>query len=80
MIEACEKNNVKLAVATSNRASLAIAEAAKMVSEGRIGKLLMIRANGKDDRRGGGEDLMVLGYHMLDLMCLGARRVEEERC
>ncbi len=72
MIEACDRNGVKLAVAVSNRASLAIAEARKMVVEGRIGKLLRIRANGKDDHRGGGEDLMVLGYHMLDLMCLFA--------
>ncbi|NOY41718.1 MAG: Gfo/Idh/MocA family oxidoreductase [Planctomycetes bacterium] len=72
MIEACDRHGVKLAVALPNRASLAIAEAVKMVREGRIGKLLRIRANGKDGRRGGGEDLMVLGYHMLDLMCLFA--------
>jgi predicted dehydrogenase len=72
MIEACDSNGVKLAVAVSNRASLAIGKAVKMFTEGRIGKLLRIRANGKDDRRGGGEDLMVLGYHMLDLMCLFA--------
>lgn len=72
MLAACEQNGVKLAVAVSNRESLAIAEAKQMVDEGRIGKLLRIRANGKDDRRGGGEDLVVLGYHMLDLMCLFA--------
>ena len=72
MIEACDSAGVKLAVAVSNRASLAIAKARAMVAAGRIGKLLRIRANGKDDRRGGGEDLMVLGYHMLDLMCLFA--------
>jgi len=76
MIEACDKNQVKLAVAVSNHASLAIAEALKMIRDGRIGKLLRIRANGKDDRRGGGEDLMVLGYHMLDLMCLFAGKPE----
>jgi len=76
MIAACDKHNVKLAVALPNHASLAIAEALKMVREGRIGKLLRIRANGKDDRRGGGEDLVVLGYHMLDLMCLFAGQPE----
>jgi len=72
MIAACDGAGVKLCVALPNRASLAIAEAAKMVNEGRIGKILRIRANGKDDRRGGGEDLIVLGYHVLDLMCLFA--------
>ncbi|MCA9230568.1 MAG: Gfo/Idh/MocA family oxidoreductase [Planctomycetales bacterium] len=72
MIAACDQHGVKLAVAVPNRASLAIAEAVKMVSDGRIGELLKIEANGKDDHRGGGEDLMVLGYHMLDLMCLFA--------
>ena len=72
MIEACDSHGVKLAVAVSNRASPAIAKARKMVADGRLGKLLRVRANGKDDRRGGGEDLMVLGYHMLDLMCLFA--------
>ena len=43
-----------------------------MVRENRIGKLRSLRAHGKGDRRGGGEDLMVLGYHVLDLMCLFA--------
>jgi predicted dehydrogenase len=72
MIEACDSSGVKLAVAVSSRASLAIAKAVKMFNQGRIGKLLRMRANGKDDDRGGGEDLMVLGYHLLDLMCLFA--------
>jgi len=72
MINACDRAGVKLCVALPNRASLALAKAAKMINEGRIGKILRIRANGKDDRRGGGEDLMVLGYHVLDLMCMFA--------
>jgi predicted dehydrogenase len=72
MINACDRAGVKICVALPNRASLALAEAAKMINEGRIGKILRIRANGKDDDRGGGEDLMVLGYHVLDLMCMFA--------
>ena len=36
--------------------------------ENKIGKLLAIRGRGKGDRRGGGEDLWVLGTHVLNLM------------
>ena len=70
MLEACKKNNVKIAVSMQNRASLQINEALRMVREGRIGKILSLRGRGKEDHRGGGEDLIVLGYHILDLMRL----------
>lgn len=72
MMAACDDNRVKLAVALPNRASPAVQQALKLVRENRIGKLRSLRARGKGDRRGGGEDLMVLGYHVLDLMCLFA--------
>src|SRR5262249_48797016 len=36
--------------------------------EGRLGDLLELRGRGKEDTRGGGQDLMVLGTHILDLM------------
>jgi len=72
MMAACDDNAVKLAVALPNRASPAVQHALKLVRENRIGKLRSLRARGKGDRRGGGEDLMVLGYHVLDLMCLFA--------
>jgi predicted dehydrogenase len=72
MMAACDESGVKLAVALPNRASPAVQEALKMFRENRIGKLRSLRARGKGDRRGGGEDLMVLGYHVLDLMCLFA--------
>jgi predicted dehydrogenase len=70
MMMACDDNGVKLAVALPNRAAPAVRQALAYVSEGRIGKLRSLRARGKGDRRGGGEDLMVLGYHVLDLMSL----------
>jgi len=70
MLEACDKNGVKMAVALPNRSSPAIRQALKMVRSGRLGKILSFRARGKEDRWSGGEDLMVLGYHVLDLMCL----------
>lgn len=72
MLAACNKHQVKLAVALPNRASPAIQQAVEMLRGGRLGRLLSLRAGGKSDRRGGGEDLMVLGYHTLDLMCFFA--------
>ena len=72
MVAACNANGVKLSVALPNRVSPAIQQVLKMVREGRIGKLRAIHTQGKCDHRGGGEDLMVLGYHSLDLMCLVA--------
>jgi predicted dehydrogenase len=76
MLSACRANGVKIALATQNRASLAVRQALEMVQSGRIGTLLSMRGRGKEDKRGGGEDLMVLGYHILDLMVLFAGRPE----
>ena len=39
-----------------------------MIYDGRIGKVLELRGRGKEDRRGGGEDLWVLGSHVMNLM------------
>ncbi|HEX2749576.1 MAG TPA: Gfo/Idh/MocA family oxidoreductase, partial [Verrucomicrobiales bacterium] len=43
-----------------------------IVEEGLIGDLVEMRAFGKQDARAGGEDLMVLGSHLMDLMRLFA--------
>ena len=68
MIAALEKRNLKLAVAHQTRYSPALARAQKMIADGSLGDLLELRGRGKEDRRGGGEDLMVLGTHVMDLM------------
>jgi predicted dehydrogenase len=68
VIAACRKANTKLALAYVNRHSPAYAAARDLVEDGRIGKVLEIRCRGKEDKRGGGEDLWVLGCHLLDLM------------
>ena len=68
MIAACEKAGTKLALAFVNRHSAAYGAARDLIEEGRIGQVLELRARGKEDRRGGGEDLWVLGCHVLDLM------------
>jgi predicted dehydrogenase len=40
----------------------------KMLDEGRIGQVQSICAHGKQDRRGGGEDMIVLGTHLFNMM------------
>jgi predicted dehydrogenase len=68
MIAACQSNHVKVAIAHQTRYSPVLASVYRMIHEGRIGEPLEIRARGKEDRRGGGEDLWVLGTHVLNLM------------
>jgi predicted dehydrogenase len=68
MIAALEKRNLKLAIAHQTRYSPALAHAKKAIGEGLLGDILELRGRGKEDRRGGGEDLMVLGTHVMDLM------------
>ena len=72
MIAALEKRNLKLAIAHQTRYSPALAHAQKAIAEGVLGDILELRGRGKEDRRGGGEDLMVLGTHVMDLMRLFA--------
>ena len=40
------------------------------IQSGEIGEVLELRGRGKEDQRGGGEDLWVLGSHVLGLMAL----------
>ena len=68
VIDACRKADAKLALAFVNRHSPAYAAARDLVEAGRIGRLLELRGRGKEDVRGGGEDLWVLGCHILDMM------------
>ena len=68
VIAACTKANTKLALAFVNRHAPSYAAAKDLVEDGRVGKVLEIRARGKEDKRGGGEDLAVLGCHVLDMM------------
>lgn len=72
MVKACEMHHVKLAIAHQTRHSPRIAAIQKLIAEGKIGTVLELRGRGKDDQRGGGNDLMVLGTHIMDLMRLFA--------
>ncbi len=70
LVAASRKHGVKLAVAHLTRYSPTLDVVRELIAEGKIGNLLEIRARGKEDHRGGGEDLWVLGSHMLNLMHL----------
>jgi len=72
MIAACERSHVKLALAYQMRLAPAVLDARDRLLRGEIGQLLEVRARGKEDLRAGGEDLMVLGTHVFDLMRLFA--------
>ena len=60
-------NNTKLAVAHRNRYHPLLSTLHKMIADGAVGQVSEIRGRGKEDRRGGGEDLWVLGTHVLNL-------------
>jgi predicted dehydrogenase len=67
IVEACDRSHMKLAMAFQTRYSPRYEMVKSLVSTGAIGEVLELRGRGKEDRRGGGEDLMVLGVHILDL-------------
>ena len=68
LIATCERTNTKLAIACQSHYSPKIAVAKELIAKGNIGAVLEYRARGKEDHRGGAEDLWVLGTHVLDLI------------
>lgn len=68
MVEACRKNNVKLALAHQTRYSPRLRVVRHMIEDGAIGEIVELRGRGKEDSRGGAEDLWVLGSHIFNLM------------
>ncbi|MFO0968888.1 MAG: Gfo/Idh/MocA family oxidoreductase [Gemmataceae bacterium] len=68
IIAACEKHHVKLAIAHQTRYSPRLARVKDMIAAGDLGDVLEMRGRGKEDSRVGGNDLMVLGTHIFDLM------------
>ncbi len=68
-IAAMDAKKLKWSIAFNLRAAPAMEHARRLiVEEGLIGEILELRGRGKEDRRAGGEDLIVLGSHILDLM------------
>jgi predicted dehydrogenase len=72
LLAVAEKAGLKIAVAHQMRLAPSIRFVKKALEDGAIGQLLEIRAHGKQDTRAGGEDMVVLGTHLFDLMRLFA--------
>jgi predicted dehydrogenase len=68
MIAACEKTDVKFAIAHQTRYSPKLQVVRDMIEQGQLGKVLELRGRGKEDQRGGSEDLWVLGSHVMNLI------------
>ena len=68
MVAAIEAKNLKWAIAFNFRGMPLVQHAKRLVQRGLVGTVLETRGRGEEDRRAGGEDLIVLGAHVLDLM------------
>ena len=66
--QACQSSGTKIVVAHRNRYHPALSVVKKVIEDGIIGRITALRGRGKEDHRGGGEDLWVLGTHVFDLM------------
>lgn len=67
MVAIVEAKGIQCCMAHPARYGLAFRTMKRMVEAGEIGTPLAIHGRGKNDHRGGGEDLIVLGTHILDL-------------
>lgn len=65
---AVRRHNVKVQIAHQMRGSPFVRQVEQLVRAGEIGQIQEVRGRGKEDRRAGGEDLMVLGSHICDVM------------
>jgi predicted dehydrogenase len=68
IVAACERAHVKLAIAFQTRYGPRYERVKELIGSGAIGEVLEVRGRGKEDRRGGGEDLLVLGPHIMDVI------------
>lgn len=67
IIKGAERKGTKIAVAHRNRYHPVLPVVAGMLKDNAIGQVLEIRARGKEDARGGAQDLWVLGSHVINL-------------
>ena len=68
LLALAEQRGLKIAVAHPMRVAPSIAHLKRRRSVGLIGDRAPIRAWGKQDDRAGGEDMLVLGTHLFDMM------------
>lgn len=67
IIAAADKRKTKIAIAHRNRYHPALPAVDRMLKANELGQVLEIRMRGKEDARGGAQDLWVLGAHLLNL-------------
>jgi predicted dehydrogenase len=70
IVKLCADRGVRLAIAHRNRYHPVVDVVKQLVASGEIGELKEIRVRGKQDQRGGGLDLWVLGGHGFNLATL----------
>jgi predicted dehydrogenase len=68
IVRELEMRHLQLGIAHLAQYSPILTRVLDLIAAGEIGELLELRARGKEDRRGGGEDLWVLGSHILAMM------------
>ena len=68
MVKDIRKSGVKVQVGFVTATLPMTRRVLQLVRQGEIGVLQEIRARGKEDRRAGGEDLIVLGCHLMHLL------------
>ena len=70
VVRLCADKGVRLAIAHRNRYHPVLETVKQLVAAGEIGELKEVRVRGKQDHRGGGLDLWVLGGHGFNLATL----------
>lgn len=68
VIAACDRTHARFALAHPTRHSPLWKTVRQLIRDGEIGEVLEYRARGKEDQRGGAEDLWVLGSHPIDMI------------
>lgn len=68
IIKAFEEKHLKMAVSAQTRYAPRLHRAKELIDDGNLGDIVEMRGRGKEDHRGGGEDMLVLGYHIMDMM------------
>jgi len=68
ILESAERAGLRIAVAHQGVYLPGIQAIKRMLDEGKIGEVQAIYAHGKQDSRGGGEDMIVLGTHLFNMM------------
>jgi predicted dehydrogenase len=70
LLAEASQRQLKIAVAHTMRMMPTVLRLKQAIANGFLGDIVELRAFGKQDARAGGEDMMVLGSHLFDLMRL----------